>query len=197
MAIVRPEQQAGETTKYVGVLPVSIWDFKDRSEEFNWCDVFLSVELKIDGSEYNRCLEICGPLDKDPQGNVTGGYCLKPLYHLFDTLGFQGGLNAKGEWEDGDGTIIKNIGSHLNERYQTGNPIMDPSFDHVAYIYKAEPKKVGEKSYTRVYNRLYSNTDKGTATLTEQVGWMKKKGYLKEWSGLTTNSNAATQTENL
>ena len=197
MAIVRPTTTDGGTSKYTGVLPVCIWNFEDRSNDFNWCDVFLSVELKIQDSEYSRFLEICGPLEKDASGMVTGGYCLKPLYHLFDILGFKGGLNAKGEWEDEDGVAITNIASHLNDRYDKGNPMTEEKYDHVAYIYKAMPKKQGDKAYTRVYNRIYHNDDTGNTKIKEQVSWMKSKGYLKEWNGLNTSETSAAVTENL
>jgi len=102
MALVRPAKTETSDGKFTGILPVCIWDFKDRSSEYDWADVFISVELDIQGSEYNRSLEICGGLERDSKGQVSGGHVLKPLYHLFDTLGFGGGLNAKGEWEDED-----------------------------------------------------------------------------------------------
>jgi|ETNmetMinimDraft_35_1059890.scaffolds.fasta_scaffold53128_2 hypothetical protein len=179
MALVRPAKTETSDGKFTGILPVCIWDFKDRSSEYDWADVFISVELDIQGSEYNRSLEICGGLERDSKGQVSGGHVLKPLYHLFDTLGFGGGLNAKGEWEDEDGVAITNIASHLNERYQTGNPIMDPEYKHVAYIYKAAPKQPGAKSYTRVFNRLYRNTTEDSAKLKAMIEWMTTRGYLK------------------
>ena len=192
MAIVRPKMADGETTSFTGILPVGLWDFKDRSGDYDWADVFLSVELKVEGSEYTRFLELCGRLEKSPSGEVTGGFVLKRLYHFFDLIGFTGGLNLKGEWEDSDGVAITNIAGHLNERFQTGNPIMDTSFDYLAYIYKEEPKQKGGKSYTKVHHRLFKNTTTGMAKMTEHVSWMKGKNFIKEWAGPSLNG-ATTQ----
>ena len=57
MAIVRPEETTDTTiSKFTGFIPVAIWEFKDRSHEFDWADVFLSVELKPEEGDYNRFL---------------------------------------------------------------------------------------------------------------------------------------------
>ena len=200
MAIVRPEETTDTTiSKFTGFIPVAIWEFKDRSHEFDWADVFLSVELKPEEGDYNRFLELNGRLDKDVDGNITGGFVLKRIYHLFDLLGFKGGLNKQGQWEDGDGVAIKKIGSHLNERFQTGNPIMEPSYDYMAYLYKEVPRKAGQKAYTKVHHRLFPNTTKGVAEIKDHVSWMKSKNFIKEWTGPSTNGVAqqTTMAENL
>ena len=190
MAIVKPEVET-TTTRYTGVLEVALWDFKDRSNEFDWADIFLSVELKPKQSEYHQFLEIAGRIDKDANGDITGGFILKRLYRLFNLIGFTGGLNTKGEWEDSDGNKITSIGSHLNERFQTGNPIMEPSYDYVAYSYKEVPRQAGKKAYTKVHHRMEKNDAKGIAVLEDHVQWMKTKGFIKEWiPEVATNGTA-------
>ena len=190
MAIVRPEIET-VNVKYTGILEVAIMDFKDRSNEFDWADIFLSVELKPKTSDYTQFLEIAGRMDKDSDGNITGGFILKRLYRLFELIGFTGGLTPKGEWEDNDGNKITSIGSHLNERFQTGNPIMEPSYDFVAYSYKELPRKSGQKAYTKIHHRMEKNNAKGIATLEDHVQWMKRKNFIKEWNPeLSTNGHA-------
>jgi hypothetical protein len=198
MALVKPEIEA-TTVQYTGILEVALWDFKDRSNEFDWADIFLSVELKPKKSEYHQFLEIAGRIDKDNNGDITGGFILKRLYRFFQLIGFTGGLNTKGEWEDADGNKITSIGSHLNERFQTGNPIMEPSYDYVAYSYKELPRKAGQKAYTKVHHRLEKNDAKGIATLEDHVQWMKRKNFIKEWvPELASNGvKHAVATENL
>ena len=194
MAIVKPAEEANSTrTLYNGVQPVALWDFKDRTNEFDWADIFISVELKQMDSDYSRFLEIAGRLDKDTDGKITGGFILKRLYHLFDVIGFDGGLTPKGTWEDGKRKEITNIGSHLNERFQTGNPILDPSYDYLVYIYREVPRKAGQKSYTRVHHKMFKNNDKGRSDLTSHVEWMTAKGFLKEWHGDVPPTNTDKQ----
>ena len=53
MALIKPEMDT-TPVKYTGFLDVAIWDFKDRSAEFDWADIFLSVELKPQQSEYHQ-----------------------------------------------------------------------------------------------------------------------------------------------
>jgi len=204
MAIVKPVTDPISTNthkEWNGVQPVCIWDFKDRTKDFDWADIFLSVELRQMDSDYSRFLEIAGRLDKDTSGLITGGFILKRLYHLFETIGFDGGLTPKNTWEDAKGNEITNIGSHLNERFQTGNPIMDPSYDYAVYIYKETPRKPGQKAYTKVHHKMYPNTTKGKADLTSHVDWMTKKGFIKEWHGemppVTTDTQTVLVGENL
>ena len=183
MAIVKPAMNGTSTgSKFTGVQPVALWDFKDRSGDYDWCDIFLSVELKPQEGDYNRFLELNGRFEKDANGDITGGFVLKRLYLFFDLIGFTGGLNKRGVWETEKGDVIENIGTHLNERFQTGNPIMDPSYDYLAYFFKEIPRKGSQKAYTRVHHRLFPNTTKGSAEMTDHVTWMKSKNYIKEWT---------------
>lgn len=192
MAVYRPaEAETKPDVKYTGVVPVCLWNFTDRSSEFKWADIFLSVELDIKSSDYNRTLEICGGLEKDSDGNITGGYVLKRLYNLFDVLGFKGGVDVKGNWEDGDSKAIADIGQYLNERYQTGNPIMEPAYNHLAYLYKEQPKTPGGKAYTRVHHRLFLNNLDGQKKAEEYFHWMKTNGHLKEYTEVLPSNGAA------
>ena len=197
MALVKPVRTE-KGTPWFGIVPVSIWDFKDRSADYDWADLFLSCEVKIENSEYNRFVEIAGQLDRDPNGQVTGGNVLKRIYRFFEVIGCDAGINTQGKWEDADGQVIEDIGSYLNERYTTGNPIMDPSYKHLAYIYKAAPKTPGGKVYTRCLPRLASNDTEGHKDLKSHVEWMTSKGYLREVTETSSNGEATkTQLNNL
>ena len=183
MAIIKPPQSSGNgTSKFLGTLPICIWEFKDRSGEYDWADLYLSVEVKVEGSEYNRNVEIKGSFEKDAGGNITGGSVLNRLYKFFDAIGCKAGINAQGKWEDDSGNEISDIASYCNERYVTGNPIMEAKYNHVGYVYKKAPRKPGGKAYTEVHYRIFPNDTKGKEDLTSHVNWMKTQGYLKEWS---------------
>ena len=144
--------------------------------------MYLSVQVKVEGSDYDRHIEIKGSLEKDSSGNITGGSVLNRLYKFFDAIGCKAGINAQGKWETDSGEPIADIASYCNERFVTGNPIMDPKFDHVGYVYKKAPRKPGNKAYTEVHYRIFPNDTKGKEELQSHVDWMKTQGYIKEWS---------------
>ena len=185
MAIFRPVMNTGSS--FFGICEINIKSFKDRSEEFDWADVFLDVTVKQKGSEYTRNIKLAGSFDKDADGNITGGSVLKRIYTFFDAIGCKAGLNVKGEWETEDGTGIENIEEYLN--LQWINPVQDDNDpDYLAYVYKEKPKKIGDKAWTRVYHKIYKNSDENKAKLGDDVKWLKGKGVIKEATDEPTNS---------
>ena len=112
MAIFRPVMNTGSS--FFGICEINIKSFKDRSEEFDWADVFLDVTVKQKGSEYTRNIKLAGSFDKDADGNITGGSVLKRIYTFFDAIGCKAGLNVNGGWEDENGVKIENIVNYLS-----------------------------------------------------------------------------------
>jgi len=176
MPIFRPKSTGGGGNKFMGIVPVSVDSFGDRSDEFDWADLFIEVTLKVQDSEYTKPMRVAGSLDKDTNGKITGGSVLSRLYNLLDAVSCKAGLNVDGSWEDEEGNIVDDIYALLNDKHTTSKF----GFPFVAYIYKSKPKNAGEKSYTRVHPRLFSNDDKGKKDLQEHITWMKSKGFLKE-----------------
>ena len=119
-------------------------------------------------------MSICGRLDKDAEGKITGGSVLKRMYNLFDMLGCKAGLTIDSKWEDDEGNAIDSISDYLNSQFKTD------SEDYIAYAYKKKPKKLGDKVYTEVYPRLYLNTPGGQTQCEKDVVWLKSKGVIKE-----------------
>ena len=180
MAIFKPAgaDNGGNSSKFYGIIPVAITDFTNKSGEWSWADLFLSVTLNVEGSDYDKFLEIKGEFEKDGNGDISGGSVLNRLYKFFELIGCDAGLSVKNEWEDPDGNPIADIASYLRQRHVTGNPA-STKYDFVAYIYKRKPQP-GKKAYSTVHTRLFPNTDKGKADLASHVEWMKTKGYFKE-----------------
>tara|TARA_R110002020_G_scaffold85627_6_gene211225 strand:+ start:40 stop:636 length:597 start_codon:yes stop_codon:yes gene_type:complete len=189
MAIFRPAMNTG--TSFFGICEVNILSFKDRSEEFDWADVFIDVTVKQKGSEYTRNIKLAGSFDKDASGDITGGSVLKRIYTFFDAIGCKAGLNVKGDWETEDGTLIDNIEEWLNTQWI--NPNIDAENpDYVAYVFKEKPKKVGDKAWTRVYHKIYKNDEANKAKLADDVKWLKGKGVIKEAIDEPMNSVGST-----
>ena len=172
MAIFKPETNSSPVA-FLGVIEVGIIGFKDKSSMFDWADVFIEVELSVKDSEYSNRMSILGRLDKDSNGDITGGSVLKRMYNMFDIFGCKAGLNIKGAFEDEHGNVIDNIGRFLEERYTT------KELDYVVYAYKKKPKP-GKKVYTEIYPKLYPNTNEGKAQCMSDVEWLKGKGIIQE-----------------
>ena len=172
MAIFKPEDTSTGSS-YLGIVEVGIVGFEDKSDLFDWADIFIEVELSIKNSEYTNRMAILGEFDKDTKGQITGGSVLKKLYRFLDMVGCNAGLTIDGKWEDEDGNVIENIATYLKDRYCTKT---EP---YIAYLYKKKPKP-GKKIYTEVYPRLYVNDATGKAACQKDTAWLKSKGHIKE-----------------
>jgi len=179
MAIFKPETSNGTFTDYHGICEFGLLGFKDKSEDFDWADMFIEVQIQQKDSDYERTLQIKGSYEKE-NGKITGGSVLKRMYQFFSELGCNAGVNVKGGWEDEKGDKIEDIAKYLNDNFIKGNSTYIPKMDFIGYFYKEQPKTPESKSYTRVWNKIYRNTEANKAKLQSDVNWMKTKGYIKE-----------------
>ena len=189
MGIFRPvmnESTGGN--KFTGICKFGIVGYEDKSNMFDWADLYLEVEVKQEESDYTRKLQIKGSFEKDSSGNITGGSVLKRLYNFFDAIGCKAGINVKGEWEDENGDKIDDIAEYLNKGGVDGTVENLSAYRYLAYFYKEQPKKPGAKSYVNVWPKVYFATDDNIAKLQKDIDWLKGKGYLKELTD--ENSNA-------
>lgn len=189
MAIFRPKMNGG--SNFFGICEINILSYKDKSDDFDWADVFLDVTVQQKGSEYTRNIKLAGSFDKDAAGNITGGSVLKRLYTFFDAIGCKAGLNVKGEWEDEEGNAIPEIDVWLNKQWVNPTP-NEENMDYIAYIYKEKPKKIGDKAWTRVYHKIYQNSETSKAKLADDVKWLKGKGVIKEASDAPVSTGGNT-----
>ena len=180
MGIIRPTSKgSNETSNYYGICDIAILGFTDKSENYDWADVYLEVDVKQKGSDYTKTIRLAGSLDRDPDGSVTGGSVLNRLYHFFDVLGVSAGINAQGAFETEDGKPIEDIAKYLSDNHSVGTE--EPtSFPYLAYVYKEKPKQTGGKVYTRVHYKINANSEEGRRKLTDDVNWFKSKGFIKE-----------------
>ena len=149
---------------------IALNNFEDKSSQFDWADIFIDVTVNQEGREYTRNLKIAGSFEKDASGNITGGSVLKRMYTFFDAIGCKAGLTVKGKWEDEKGKAIEDIAEYLNTHFaQTAMPDAGLDYDYLAYIYKEKPKKAGDKAWTRVYHKIYCNSDVNKAKLEATV----------------------------
>jgi hypothetical protein len=180
MAIFKPEASNGTFIENHGICEFGLLEFRDKSGEFDWADLFIEVLVKQKDSEYDRVLQIKGSYEKE--GNkIVGGSVLKRMYQFFDEIGCEAGIDIDGNWEDEKGNAIKDIAKYLNDNFITGNSeTYEPNMDFIGYFYREHPKVPGGKSYSRVWNKIYKNKDENKPRLEKDVNWMKSKGYIKE-----------------
>lgn len=185
-------------SRFLGFVPVAIMDYQDKSENWDWADVYLDITLQIESSQYPVQMKVCGSYDKEASGEIKTCPLLKRVYWLADAVGFQGGPDKDGNWVDDEGEEIDDIASYLSNHH-AANPLQ-PSFDYYAYVYKKQPGKDG-KSYTEVYPRLVPNTDNGRKELEGYIGFLKSKNLIKEFdgevpkNGTAPTANAGTPTQ--
>ena len=180
MGIIRPTSKgSNETSNFYGICDIAVLGFRNKSENYDWADVYLEVDVKQKGSDYTKTIRLAGSLDRDPDGSVTGGSVLNRLYHFFDVLGVSAGINAKGDFETEDGTPIEDIAKYLSDNHSVGSE--EPTnFPYLAYVYKEKPKQAGGKVYTRVHHKINVNSEEGRRKLTDDVNWFKINGFIKE-----------------
>ena len=179
---------------FLGFFEAGIVDVTDRSDEFEWADAFLDVTFNLKGSQFPQIHSIKGSFDKEADGSLEVNRVVRHLNYFFDAIGFTGGLNTMGTWENADGTLIASIeehlNNHINELNGSSNPLIDPPFDHYIYLYREPPKEVNGKSYKRVLAKITSNDEAGHKELQSYVDFMKLKGYLKEADSNSTPSTS-------
>tara|TARA_R100000458_G_scaffold885_1_gene759 strand:+ start:705 stop:1307 length:603 start_codon:yes stop_codon:yes gene_type:complete len=181
MGIFRPEVKefSNESNKFLGICKFAIIDFEDKSGLFDWADLYIEVEVKQEHSDYTRKLQIKGSYEKE-NGKIVGGSVLKRLYTFFDAIGCSAGINVNGEWEDADGKKIDDIAEYLREGAVVGTVETVQAYPYIAYFYKEQPKKLGAKSYTTVWPKVFRATEDNEKKLKADIDWLKGKGYLKE-----------------
>ena len=183
MAIIKPKSKSSnETNNFYGICDIAVLSFLDKSENYEWADVYLEIDIKQKGSDYTKSIRLAGSLDRDPDGSVTGGSIINRLYHFFEVLGVSAGINAQGGWETESGQPIEDIAKYLNDNHSVGTNSEPTSFPYLAYVYKEKPKEKGGKVYTRVHHKINHNSEEGRRKLTDDINWFKGKGYIKEAS---------------
>lgn len=179
------EKASDGGSKFLGFVNMGIVDWEDRSDRFDWADVYLVATLAIEDSKYPQEMKLVGSYDREPNGNIKTCTLLKRVYWLFDTIGFEGGPNVQGEMVNDNGDSLDII-QHLNQNHIT-NPLQ-PSMEYIAYVYKEQGRKDPSKTYTTVFPKIAPNTPAGRKDLQGYIDFMKSKNLIKEVTGNTGSS---------
>jgi hypothetical protein len=182
MGIIRPTKSASNDG-FIGYKRVSILNIVDMSAKYDWADIYLDVELALEGSKYSNKLQIKGSFEYEGN-NLQTNSLVKNIYHFLDAINCNIGINGDAKWEDQQGNLINDVANHLNQQYSSGKT--PDAQDHVynlwVYLYNSKPKKTGKKSYKTVHNYVQPSTAEGKAELQRGIEWRKANGYLNEFT---------------
>ena len=178
MAILQAGRNSGSsdgTAPWLGIQKARITEFRDEAHKWDWAEIYLTVELDVSGSDYSRPLKIAGSFEKNPDGTIQENSLVRRINYLMTALGWDGGINQYGKWEDADGKELEDAAAFFQSMY-TNTP--EGTYPYLVYVYKELPKK--GKSYTRVHNKIMKNEGTNERKLKDHIAYLKKNGYLKE-----------------
>ena len=181
--------------QFGGFMEGQIVEYIDRSEEFDWADIFIDVVFRVPASQYPVNYSLKGTYDREDNGNIKSCSLLNRIYYLFDAIGFKGGPNVVGEWEDADGVTIPKIDDYLSKNHIKDNAVTNETYPFHIYVYKEWIADKG-KAYTRVCPKIVMNTSKGITDLKSYVAFLRQKGILKEYTGETAQEGATPSSAN-
>jgi len=174
MAIMRSTSK-GFSGSWFGIKNCGIVEFVDKSDQFDWADIYIVIEMKIEGSKYTRPCKVVGSFEKDADNKIVDCPMLNKITHMTDALGWDGGVNQFGKWVDGDEKPIDDIAAWLTENFGQGE---DPPLNYVCYVFR-EAGKDG-KVYTRVHNKFLTNKPGNSEKLLDYIKWLRKNKYIRE-----------------
>tara|TARA_R100000808_G_C2147571_1_gene155555 strand:- start:2123 stop:2758 length:636 start_codon:yes stop_codon:yes gene_type:complete len=184
MAILQAGRKAGGdgSAPWLGIQKANIVEFRDESSKWDWAEIYLVAELKVSGSDYNRPLKIAGSFERNPDGTVQENSLVRRINYLCVAMGWNGGINQHGKFEDEDGKEIDDIASYLNDMFADNSASIpgagSDNYPYLVYVYKELPKN--GKSYTRVHNKIMKNEGTNERKLADHIAYLKKNNYLKE-----------------
>lgn len=183
----RPNTNTGGSN-FLGFLEGQIVDFIDRQSEFDWADVFIDVIFKIPNSQYPVTYSLKGTYDREDDGKIKSCSLLNRVYYLFDAIGFKGGPNTEGVWEDEAGNKIDNIETHLSSNFAKSTD--SDKYPYGIFVYKEWNDKQG-KAFKRVCPKVVLNTNDGMADLKSYVAFLKQKNLIKEYVEGSSSDNVS------
>ena len=186
MAILQSGRNTGSsdgTAPWLGIQKAKIVEVRDESDKWDWAEIYLVVELDVEGSDYNRPMKIAGKFERNPDGTIEETSLVRRINYLCTALKWNGGINQHGKFENEDGTEIADIATFLHDNYAKETN----EYGFLVYVYK-EPPKNG-KSYTRVHNKIMANEGTNERKLEDHIAYLRKNGYLKEALNDATMAN--------
>lgn len=176
------ESSSRGSANWLGFQEVALTDFINKSENYENLDVYMEVHFQNESSQYPFKYNLLGKFERDADGRISGeNSLLKRILYLTDAIGWNGGVNAKGEWVDEDDKVLEDdVALLLNAKYTQAN-YGASNFDTPLYIYVYKKwSKEKQKAYTTVVPKIVQNNEQGRSDLESYITYMKANKYIVE-----------------
>ena len=176
------ESSSRGSANWLGFQEVALTDFINKSENYENLDVYMEVHFQNESSQYPFKYNLLGKFERDADGRISGeNSLLKRILYLTDAIGWNGGVNAKGEWVDEDDKVLEDdVALLLNAKYTQAN-YGASNFDTPLYIYVYKNcSKEKQKAYTTVVPKIVQNNEQGRSDLESYITYMKANKYIVE-----------------
>lgn len=184
MALVRPTEKSnyGSGIKKFALVGVKDLFYTGEVDRTN-PQICLELTLQAVGSDYESRLRLWGDLKFDASGQIDPEEMkvVKHIYSFFDTIGFQGGINATGAWEAANGDPIVDIAAALAPYIRRGiTPPTENEAVVAAFMYKRWNERQ-KKAYNTIYPKFCNPKSTSEIQKLESfIDFMKKKGNIVE-----------------
>ena len=189
----------GGDANWLGFQEVALTDVVDRSADYPNMEMFLEIHFRNENSQYPWKYSLLGSFDRDENEKVDGdSSLLKRILYFTDAIGWNGGVNTKGEWVDEDDIAVENIAALLNSKFTEHNYGSDnksSSDPHKYYIftYKKWNDKT-KRAYTTVVPKIVRNETKGRNDLESYIKYMKANKFIVEHDDTQISNGEMTST---
>lgn len=172
----------GNTPPWLGFQNAQITSFKDKTNEYDWADIYLELKLNTKSSEYPVTMNIAGHYERDENDNIIECSLTRKLFSLFNAIGFGGGPDEQtGKLLTAAGGNIEDVTKFFNNNYAAGD---SPEYPYTIYVYKRKvlDKNTGEENvWTRVDSRIAKTANaKQLSRFMDYVKWAKDNGVIIE-----------------
>jgi len=170
------------SASFLGFQEVALTDVVDRSADYPNMDMFLEISFRNDHSQYPWKYSLLGSFDRENDDTISGSSSLlKRILYFTDAIGWNGGVNTKGEWVDEDDNPVEDIAALFNTFTAANYGVNDSEADHKYYIftYKKWNEKA-KKAYTTVCPKIVKNDNHGHKDLESYIQYMKANKFIVE-----------------
>jgi hypothetical protein len=167
---------------WLGFQDVALTDFVNKSDQYENLDVYIEVHFRNENSQFPTKYNLLGSFDYESDGTISGdSSLLKKILYLTDALGWDGGINTKGEWVDGDDNVLEDdVALTLNAHFTQANYGIDNhDTPYYIFVYSKWDDKA-KRAYPTVCPKVVKNDEKGRTDLESYINFMKAKKYIVE-----------------
>ena len=173
----------GGGANWLGFQEVALTDIVDKSADYPKMEMFLEIQFRNENSQYPWKYNLLGSFERDENGKITGeSSLLKRILYFTDAIGWNGGVNTKGEWVDENDDVVEDIAALFNAKFTEPNygaSDNDPDYKYYIFTYRRYDQK-SKRAYTTVVPKIVQNNAAGRHDLEDYIKYMKANKFIVE-----------------